>query len=592
MSDEYPSPSILDVRRLMGANRFGPREGAVLEVSGASAHRVAQWRVEVLRLAAELGWTEAVTAVRFADGGEAHLFLSAPVDQLMTATAVGELAWVRAARDAAELPGAEAALRAQAAAEQDPAFAELRAAARRAGRNTAFDDDTLILGGGVGVQCVPRLSAGAVAQADGDDHLPHADAAWPAAVSQSHDIPLALVTGSNGKTTTTRLVAAMLQAAGLTAGICGTDGVVIGGETLVGGDYSGPDGARRVLRDPRVQGAVLETARGGILRRGLAVTRADAAIVTNIQADHFGEYGIRTLEELAEVKLVVAHAVRPGGMLVLNAADPTLRSLAETAPLDPEAEIGWFLVETSPVPPEGDPAREAYVCIGMHLALGGTACVARDGMIVLLQGATERPLVALRDVPITLGGAARHNVANALGAVLVARALGVPESAIILSLQQFGRSAAENRGRFEVHQRGGATLVVDYAHNPAGIAALCEAARALPARRRCIVIGQAGNRDDTALRALARAAWETIPLDKVILKRMAMHTRGRPLGETEAILADELQRCGAPAEAVEVVESELAAVQRAVAWAEPGDLVLLTVHADRSGVLAWLETVT
>lgn len=569
MSDEYPSPSILDVRRLMGANRFGPREGAVLEVQGATAHRVAQWRVEAQRLAQALGWTETVTAVRFADGDEAHLFVSAPIDQLMTATAVGELAWVRAARDAAEAPGAESALHAQAAAERDPAFAELRAAARAAGRNTAFDDEVLILGGGAGARCVARGTAGALAD--------------------SHDIPLALVTGSNGKTTTTRLVAAMLRAAGLVPGLCGTDGVVVDGETLAAGDYSGPDGARRVLRDPRVQGAVLETARGGILRRGLAVTRADAAIVTNIQADHFGEYGIRTLEELAEVKLVVAQAVRPGGMLVLNAADSVLRQLAETASLDPEAEIGWFHVEASPVPPEGDPAREAYVCIGMHVALGGTACVARDGMILLLQGDTERPLLALREVPITLNGAARHNVANALGAVLVARALGVPESAIIAGLQQFGRSAAENRGRFEVHQRGGATLVVDYAHNPAGIAALCEAARALPARRRCLVIGQAGNRDDAALRALARTAWEAIPLDKVILKRMALHTRGRPLGEIEAILADELHRCGAPAGAVEVAESELAAVQRAVAWAEPGDLVLLTVHADRAGVLQWLE---
>jgi UDP-N-acetylmuramyl tripeptide synthase len=333
-------------------------------------------------------------------------------------------------------------------------------------------------------------------------------------------------------------------------------------------------GARAVLRDPRVEVAILETARGGILRRGLAVARADAAIVTNVAEDHFGEWGIADLRGIAETKLVVAHVVP---RLVINAEDPVLVEVLERkrARGQIRADVGWFAL---------DPANPL---VAAARSRNGTACVLEDGQLVFYRGDRRTPVVRAQDVPITLGGVARFNIANALGAVLVASAIGVPLGAIAAGLKAFRGTPQENPGRTHLFELG-ARVVVDFAHNPHGQRALIQAAQAMPAKRKAIIMGQAGDRDDESIRGLARETWPWQP-DLVVLKEMPEQLRGRQKGEATGLLRDEFLKLGAPRGLFAQADSELEAVRAALAWAREGDLVLLPVHAQREEVLALME---
>ncbi|MCE2943087.1 MAG: Mur ligase [Gemmatimonadetes bacterium] len=567
---EFPSPRIADSRRLMGPHLHAAVEGAVLDVvlpadAAQAAALLDAWCARVRELSARLGWPEPEVVVR-RQAHEASCFASAPADRLMAATERGELAWTWAEADVgerAEFDTVAAVARVRAVAEPEVAArrhlpAVLAEAARR-GLTVTYDDDSCAVGSGDGARTY--------AWAD----LPApADLPWAAL----HDVPVALVTGSNGKTTTVRLLAAMWRAAGRVPGWCSTTGVQIGEHVITEGDWSGPAGARAVLRDPRVQAAVLETARGGILRRGLATRRADVAVITNLQADHLGEYGIATLEALGAVKAVTARALVPRGALVLNAEDPALVALAPTL----GAPVAWFALDPAAVaaPPAGVTARGA--------------CVVRDSVVEWrdAEGGVT-PLALVADVPIAFGGAAPHMVANACAAAAAAMVLGIPVAAVRAALRAFGANAGDNPGRLTVHRLpGGVTALVDYAHNPAGVATLGPVVARLGGARKLIVLGQAGNRDDEAVRGLVRAAWATGPYDRVIIKDLPMHRKGRRPGEMTALIADELARLGVPAAAVQVSPSERAAVEAAVAWGTPGDLLVLPLHAQATELSAWL----
>lgn len=559
---EYPSPTIVDSRRLMGANLYSDRVGAVLEVrfDDASAHiLLAGWAASVRAFAEALSWSDVDLHTRREPGG-ASLFLSAPVDALMTATEINERSWVAA--ECAVPPGAEFLARLQVSAELEQltrrGLAELVGAARARGLGTMFDDEALTLGSGAGSLSWPLGS------------LPNVnDVPW----ASLYDVPIALVTGSNGKTTTTRIVSAMWMAAGRVTGWCCSDGVWVGGDQLDAGDYSGPGGAREVLRDHRVQAAVLETARGGILRRGLAVSRADAAIITNISADHFGEYGIATERDLAEAKRVVARVLGAQGTLVLNADDEQLTALAGRMP----HRIAWFSVS-----PE-------HVALDEHVRQGGGAATVHEGRLMLHGNEVWHDLGSIHDMPITLGGGAPHNTQNVLGAALLAMASGVPVTAIRATLATFGASPRDNPGRLNVLRVGGITVIVDYAHNPEGLASLCETARTFPANRRFLVLGQAGNRDDDQLRALVRAAWHVLPFDEVVIKEMPRLFRGRAPGDVPRVFVQELARLGLSAQSIHIAESEFTAVRQAMSLALAGDLIVCPLHTEQAAVLSWFQ---
>lgn len=555
---------VSESRRLTGPSLLLDRPGAILEILLDDALRdraVAAWRDAARRLLDAVGWPDERVAARQFAGG-VSLALTAPVDALYAATELNEAAWTAAAAQlggpAAEDKAAVAArLRQTIGAERDPALVALRDAARSHSVTFLAGEELVSVGSGCGAVVWPAPS------------LPD-----PAAVpwDRVRDVPVALVTGSNGKTTVVRMLAAILEQTGRTVGMTSTDGVSVGGATLAEGDYSGPSGARLLLRRPEVEAAVLETARGGLLRRGLSVDRATVAVVTNVAEDHLGEFGVQDLAGLADVKLLVARAVQPGGAVVLNAEDPLLAERAAAA----NVPVVWFSL---------DPAHPV---VSRHLDAGGRAAVCEDGVLVLAEGRTRRPVVRVDDVPAALNGAARHNVANALGAMAAAAVMGVPAEPIERALSRFGQTAGDNLGRANLVDLGGVRLLIDYAHNPHGMAALALMVTALPAKRRLVLIGQAGDRSDEAIRELARGALAIRP-DRVVLKEMERYLRGRRAGEVPEIMADELSQQGLPAAAVSRPGTEVAAVRDALAWARDGDLLLLTVHQDRPLVLALIE---
>lgn len=528
---------------------------------GREPDAIAAWSSLARQLLDALGWADARTRVRRFGAAGASLYLSAPADCLYTATEVNEWACEGASLALAGAPPplepARERLAAAAAAERNPALLALRAEATRRGVACMADERLVTVGMGTGGQTWPAAELPAPADVD-----------WAAV----HDVPAALVTGSNGKTTCVRLLAAVLAGTGQVAGYCCTDSIHVGSELLARGDYSGPGGARALLRDRRVELAALETARGGILRRGLALTRAAAALVTNIAADHLGEYGIDTEDGMADTKLVVARAVPAHGTVVLNAEDPRLVARAGTV----GARIGWFAL---------DPANPV---LARHAAAGGLGCTLDGEAIVLLRGGRREPITTLAQVPLALGGAARYNVANVLAVTAVAAAMGVEPEAIAGRLAAFRPSAADNPGRLNLFDLGGVHVVLDFAHNPHGIAALVETARAMPAARRLILIGQAGDRDDDAIRDLVRTAARLEP-DCWAVKDMEPYWRGRQPGEVPAVMVAEIRRLAGPRAPILQGDTELEAVRRALRWAREGDLLLLTVHAQRDDVLALLE---
>lgn len=558
---------VLDSRRLTGPGLLLDCPGAVLELRlGAQdpAQAIAAWESVARRLFRDVGWVEEHLATRRFPGG-VSLALTAPVDGLYAATELNELAWEAAAAELGSGPPPDyaagvASLRAAIAAESNSALVALRGAARSRGLTFLSGEEQVSAGSGAGALVWPEAS------------LPD-----PAAVdwSRVRDVPIALVTGSNGKTTVVRLLAAMARAAGRAPGFTSTDGVMVGTVVIEEGDFSGPSGARMVLRRPEVEIAILETARGGLLRRGLAVERAAAAVVTNVAEDHLGEFGIESLAELADTKLLVAKALGNRGTLVLNADDPMLVQRSPAV----RAAITWFSLDpTSPL-------------VSAHTHTGGSAVVAEQGHLVLIRGTQRETIASLAEVPITFRGTAEHNVANALAAVGVGAALGFEVDAMARALRKFGQDPGDNPGRATLLDIGGVQVLLDYAHNPHGMSALVGLAQRLPAKRRLVMVGQAGDRSDEAIRQLARAVWSLRP-NHVIVKEMDEYLRGRPVGEVPTLLANEFSRLGLPDQAVSRAGPDIAGVRRSLEWALPGDLLVLAVHQDRRAVLELLNRLT
>lgn len=554
-----------DSRRLTGINPWFDACGAVLEVADgvADAALVRNWRERVERMRGALDWPATSIATQVHPSG-VTLAMAASADQLYAATEVNEWALLSALHevsiqpvDALHAPGHPATwdeslathtLRAFAKSERLPGFDALADETRQLQINLLIDEEAVTIGSGVGGTSWPATKLPEVAGIEWDG---------------VHDIPIALVTGSNGKTTTVRLLAAILRAHGWRTGHSCTDGVFVDGALLESGDYSGPGGARAVLRSDDVQAAVLETARGGILRRGLAVQHAQVAIVTNVSDDHFGEYGVHDLAGLAQVKLTVARALGSAGLLVVNADDGMLvRYAAEHS-----GPVAWFAQDNG------------HSLLETHRECGGATCGVREGRLVLTIDGQTNDLGAIANMPLTFGGSAHYNVANIAAAALGAIGLGIAAPTIAGVLAVFGKAHADNPGRLQHWSREGVEVFVDYAHNPDGLRGLLGVATQRRGNGRLgLVLGQAGNREDAAIRDLAGAASEFTP-DRVMLKDIEGYERGREAGEIARVLRAELVRRGMADDAVIDCLDEVEAARGLLAWARPGDLLVLPIHA-------------
>ncbi|HQZ88476.1 MAG TPA: Mur ligase family protein [Thermomicrobiales bacterium] len=372
-------------------------------------------------------------------------------------------------------------------------------------------------------------------------------------------IPAVGVTGTNGKTTTTRLLSHIVRARGQHVGWCSTSGVYIDGELVLDGDYTGPAGARRVLADPLVEVAVLETARGGILLRGLGYESNDVSVMLNVSADHLDMHGIATIGTLAEVKSVVIQVTRPEGTVVLNADDPLV--LAQRARV--RASIALTSQDAN------NPAIQA------HVADGGWAVVRDLDDVVLLEGESRTLLFNLSDAPMTYAGRARHMVENVLAASAAALSLGISHADLARGVATFTPDVRHNVGRLNVYGLDGRLVVVDYAHNESGLQSLIEFSRSLmsPGHRLRVIVGTAGDRQDSVFVALGHVA--AAGADMVYLKETPKYLRGRPAGEGVAIMRGVIEAAGAGGRLYDVALGEYDALLAALDASEPGDAIAI-----------------
>jgi cyanophycin synthetase len=385
-------------------------------------------------------------------------------------------------------------------------------------------------------------------------------------------IPVIAVSGTNGKTTTVRLISHLARTAGKDVAFSSTDGVYLNGERVEDGDYSGFGGAHKALSQPGVDLVVLETARGGILLRGIGTSHNDVAVVTNISADHLDLLGIRTLDQLAEVKATITRITRPEGWVVLNADDPRVIAMRRGA-----RGRSWLF--------SLDPDHPALRSV---LAEGGRATTVIDGRLTYLtSGARSRPLLAVEDVPLTLAGISRQNLQNAMAGASAALGVGLPEEAVVRGLRTFVLDPETNPGRANLFELDGRVVVADYAHNEAGMLGLLEICRGLlrPGGEVWLAFCTAGDRTDEILHGLGYVAARGA--DHVAIAELLHYLRGRDRQD----LVERL-RAGAydgGAADVPVFEDEMHALRWMLDTSRPGDVVALTALIQRDEVFPYLE---
>ena len=374
---------------------------------------------------------------------------------------------------------------------------------------------------------------------------------------QDGRIPIVAVTGTNGKTTTVRLISHLLAQNGLCVGMTNTDGVYVGGHCIDTGDCSGPKSARSVLLHPDVDAAVLETARGGVLREGLAFDRCDVAVVTNVgSGDHLGLNYITTVQDLAVLKRVIVQNVSPHGTAVLNATDPTVSAMAGKC----KGSVTFFAVD------------KFHPVMATHRAQGQAVVYIENGHIVASKGDVQQT-IALASIPITMGGLIPFQVENVMASIAAVWALGLDWTVIRAGLASFSNDSDNALGRFNLFQYRGATVIADYGHNPDAMLALVQAVQAMPAARRTVVISGAGDRRDQDIRQQTEILGDAF--DEVILYEDQCQ-RGRRDGEVIALLRQGLANARRTTQTSEI-KGEFLAIDTAMDKLTGGDLCLILV---------------
>jgi cyanophycin synthetase len=362
--------------------------------------------------------------------------------------------------------------------------------------------------------------------------------------------PIVSVTGTNGKTTVVRLIAHVLSATGKSVGMTSTSGTYVNGRCICRGDNSGPRSARALLSNKAIDAAVLETARGGIVREGLGYDLADVGVITNITGDHLGLDGINTLEDLAFVKSLVVEAVKENGAAVLNAEDETTPYVLGRV----KCRVVFFCKEKS--------AAEKF------MKPNDAVVFLKDGVITAEENGQVQAIVPVTEIPITLQGKIECNVENCLAAAAALYALKVPSETIAEGFKNF----EDNAGRFNVFELNGLRIMMDYGHNPAGYRQALKTCRALASGRLIGVIGMPGDRPDDAMRDVGKQCAGVF--NRIIIKE-DQDLRGRAPGEVAEIFRRAIEETGFPSENVIIIENELEALKSAVENAAPGDFIAI-----------------
>lgn len=553
-----------DSRRLTGPGLLWKHYGANLDVfvEEFDKSEIAKvWSEEARKVLDAIGWQSEKSISRIFETG-LNLAITAPIDQLYSAIFVAQIAWHFTAHRLLEttansLDDFVAELTPVMREEANPELLALQKLADEKAIDFLSDDDEVSLGHGTGsitwaVREIPPLD----------------EIDW----SALHNLPVALITGTNGKSTSVRLSAAIGEAAGIVSGTTSTDYVKIGDDILDRGDYSGPGGARMLLRDKRLELAFLEVARGGILRRGLPLRQAQAALVTNIANDHLGQYGVNTVEALADAKFAVARTLATDGTLVLNADDP----LVVNNGLQAERKVCWFSLDA-----ENPQIRASK-------AAGQACCWLQDGMITFFDGDTEQVLFAAADAPVTMGGAAKFNIRNVMGALCLAKALGLKDEAIIAGLTAFESKPEDNPGRCNEFSAKGARAFVDFAHNPHSVEAVSDALAHLPSKRKFLLVGHAGDRSDQDIQDLTLAALAFKP-DEIVIVELEEYLRGRELGEVSNLIEKACLEAGFDGNCIAKADSPPKGTEVIIDKLQEGDLALLLVLDERDKVFELLE---
>ena len=382
------------------------------------------------------------------------------------------------------------------------------------------------------------------------------DSIYPAGAPSR--IPIISITGTNGKTTVTRMIGHVLSKTNLCVGMTTTDGIYIGGERVVEGDTTGPQSAQVVLSDPAVEAAVLETARGGILRRGLGYDWSDIGVLTNISDDHVGQDGIRSVEDVLYIKSLVAERVKEGGTLILNADNDHLAKLMESERVNKvPKKVVYFATD------EGNPL------VRSHLQGGGTAYFAKNKALIESIGETQRTIAETSMLPVVMNGAADFQVSNLLATIAACRAFGIDQDAVWKSLTSFS-SWANNPGRANLYRLNGGHVMVDYGHNTDAFHAICRMTSKWHDRRVTGIITLPGDRDDAIIDRAARAAAKGF--NKVIV-REDHDLRGRKRGDVANIVCRAIREVS-PAMECEVVLDEIEALRKAVSQMSKNEVIV------------------
>ncbi len=568
MDIPYPDSKQLildDCRRITGPSLVLDGAGATLDilVEGIPLDRVLEcWYGTVKEVLGLIGWQQRLLNHRQFENGF-NLVIEAPIDQLYSATLVLETSWYFTACELLNIKvehqeALTKAIHESINDELNPPLITLQQAAVQQQVDFLVDDDEISIGHGESSICLPVNQIPAPEAID-----------W----SAIHNLPVALITGTNGKSTSVRILDGIAKAAGQISGVTSTDFVRVGDDVLDQGDYSGPGGARLLLRDRRLQVAFLEVARGGILRRGLPLHCAKAALVTNVARDHLGQYGVNTLEALTEVKFVVRKALAEDGVLVVNADDPGMLAYLQNLETP---NLCLFSLDKN----QQDIQRQ----IINH----SPCCFCEDQQLVYFNGSETTNICHMADIPMTMGGAALHNVRNALGAIGVAMAMGYSPQQVKCGLVGFHSNQHDNPGRLNSFTlKSGARVMVDFAHNAHSVSAVVDTVGRMPARKKWALFGSAGDRSDDEISAIAAGVCAMQP-DHVVITELEDHLRGRAAGEVSQIMQKACLDSGLSKQQIDIVASPLVGVEHITSKLQADDLGLLLVLSERDAVIRFL----